>query len=112
MTSPTPPPRTYDHKPAYDFMQSMMERLKELNSAFVPVGVRWALVEAYMAGREEALSEARYQEDDANARRAIISYENGVLFARHSDMVVDDCEAELERAKRAEMDAVLSWQCK
>lgn len=49
MTSPTPPPTTYDLKAAYDWRDAMVERADGLVNG-TPAWNGWALVEAYMAG--------------------------------------------------------------
>lgn len=56
MPTDTPPPTTYDHKPAHDFADAMNARLDELQTTS-HAAIRWALVEAYMAGRAEALKQ-------------------------------------------------------
>lgn len=63
MSNPTPPPTTYDHKPAYEFAESLRERADfsgkiEGVQVAPPSWYAWALVEAYMAGRAAALAEA------------------------------------------------------
>lgn len=64
MTTPTPPPTPYDHKPAYDFAAAMAPRCDGYGPVTndpprAPYWHAWALVEAYMAGRAAALEEGK-----------------------------------------------------
>ena len=74
MTTPTPPPTPYDHKPAYDWAAAMCERMAR-SGADPALEIEWALVEAYMAGRAAALEEER----EACAKAAEDAIANGVV---------------------------------
>lgn len=54
MPESTPPPDPFDHKPAHDWADGMMGRIFRMAGP-LPDNIRWALVEAYMAGRAETL---------------------------------------------------------
>lgn len=62
MPTLTPPPTTYDHRPAHEWADAMVERCDGFGPMLndpprAPYWHRWALVEAYMAGRAAALAE-------------------------------------------------------
>lgn len=56
MPPSTPPATTHDHKPAHDWADAM-RGCSDGMLAGAAVWHRWALVEAYMAGRAAAIAE-------------------------------------------------------
>ncbi len=59
MPSPTPPADPFDHKPAHDWADATMARLGQTDEPVRWKGIRWSMVEAYMAGRAAGVAEER-----------------------------------------------------